>query len=322
MMRFWQRRWRVWMDRRLAVATEITLDQRRIFIMPTRQGVLFAMMIAALFVGGINFANNLMLGLAFWLGSLYVVLILHTYRNLAGVWIRGERPESGQQGGRVGWTCCVGDAAGRPHHALQLDQGDLSWSVDLPVGASKEYHQSICPPRRGLVQPARLRVRSHWPFGLVQAWSWVRLDVRIPVWPRPLPGAPDPLWTQAHHEAASSLQRAGHEDFQGLAAWREGESFSQVAWKQVARTGQWLRQERSEPLAAGVIRIRFEDDPDPDQERVLARMCARVMQQVGTYSLELPGLALGPARGEEHQHRCLLALANWRAIVYRMPDAG
>ncbi len=320
MKAFWQRRWRIWMDRRLAAAKEIILDQRRIFIIPTRQGMLFALVLAALFVGGINFANNLMLGLTFWLGSLYVILIVHTYRNLAGIRLRAERPEPAEQGGQVGWTCIIEDVTGRPHHAVWLGDGQNSWMVDLPIRSLEAIQLHLCPPRRGLVQPGRLRVYSDWPLGLVQAWSWVRLDVRIPVWPRPLHGVHEPRLMPAHQDGSTQRQRSGTDDFQGLAIWREGESLSQVAWKQLARSGQWLRQERVEPTDAGVTQICFDEDPDPDQERVLARMCDQVLKATGIFVLELPGLCLGPAKGEDHQHRCLLALANWRAPLYRMPD--
>ena len=60
----------------------VNLTQRRIFILPTRQGVLFAIVLLIMLIGSINYNNSLGYLLTFLLASLAVVSILHTYRNL------------------------------------------------------------------------------------------------------------------------------------------------------------------------------------------------------------------------------------------------
>ncbi len=58
------------------------LNQRRIFILPTRAGIVYAITLAAMFTGAINY--NLALGhaLVFLLTGLGLVGMLHTFRNL------------------------------------------------------------------------------------------------------------------------------------------------------------------------------------------------------------------------------------------------
>src|SRR5687768_16418037 len=69
----------------------VTLVQRRIFILPTKQGYLFAYVLLLLLVGSINY--NLSLGylLTFLLMSMAGLAMLHTWRNLARLKLRPGR---------------------------------------------------------------------------------------------------------------------------------------------------------------------------------------------------------------------------------------
>ena len=87
--------WQRWLDRRLPRARQVRLDQRRIFILPTGYGVLYLIVAVLLFFGGVNYENNLILALCFLMVSLFVVAILHTFRNLSGLMLRAGGGRSG-----------------------------------------------------------------------------------------------------------------------------------------------------------------------------------------------------------------------------------
>jgi hypothetical protein len=81
-------RFRGWIDQRIPPAREVTLDQRRIFIFPSRVGFFFGGCLLVMLLAAINFENNLSYALTFWLATLFIVAILHTYANLSGLTIR------------------------------------------------------------------------------------------------------------------------------------------------------------------------------------------------------------------------------------------
>ena len=58
-----------------------------------RLGIAFAFMLFAMFLGAMNYANNLALGLTFLLGSLGLTAMHYCHRNLAGVRIRSAASE-------------------------------------------------------------------------------------------------------------------------------------------------------------------------------------------------------------------------------------
>ncbi|MDD3450149.1 MAG: DUF58 domain-containing protein, partial [Gammaproteobacteria bacterium] len=83
-----RRVWRRLATRRPRGAEAAILERHRIYILPTRQGLLFGALLVVMLLGAINYSNNLAFVLTFVLGGQAVVSILYTYRNLAGLRLR------------------------------------------------------------------------------------------------------------------------------------------------------------------------------------------------------------------------------------------
>ena len=77
-------RFRAWVNRRIPPAKHVTLDQKRIFIFPSRTGFFFLLMILLMLVASINYQNNMGFALTFLLANIFVVTILHTYATCRG----------------------------------------------------------------------------------------------------------------------------------------------------------------------------------------------------------------------------------------------
>jgi len=60
----------------------MVLGTRQIYILPTRHGLLFTLVLVALALAAINYSNALAYLLTFLLASMAVVSLLHTQRNL------------------------------------------------------------------------------------------------------------------------------------------------------------------------------------------------------------------------------------------------
>src|SRR3989344_3899239 len=58
------------------------LGRRQLFMLPTRFGLLFAALLVVQLLAAINYGNGLAYALTFLLGSLAVVSMLYTHRNL------------------------------------------------------------------------------------------------------------------------------------------------------------------------------------------------------------------------------------------------
>jgi hypothetical protein len=80
----------------------VTLDQRRIFIFPSRTGFFFGLSLLVMLVAAINYQNNMAYALTFLLANLFVVAVLHSYANLSGLTITAVGAEDGFPGQRDG----------------------------------------------------------------------------------------------------------------------------------------------------------------------------------------------------------------------------
>ena len=78
-----------WLARRIPPARQITLQGRCLFILPTRLGLWYLLVMLAIYLLGTNYQNNLVLLVAYGLGSLFMVTMWLTHRNLLGLSLLG-----------------------------------------------------------------------------------------------------------------------------------------------------------------------------------------------------------------------------------------
>jgi uncharacterized protein (DUF58 family) len=300
-----------WIFRARAPETPpVTLVQRRIFILPTRQGYSFAFAVMVLLVASINYALALGFVLTFTLVSMGGVAMLHTWRNLAHMKLRPGRCDSIFAGETAQFTITVETpSATRFAIAARRRDGDPVYADVIPHGMTP-ITLPVAAPRRGLLRCGRIEIYTRYPVGLFHAWSYVDFDLKVIVYPRPDPaaGAP-PMHSKSDTE--EGIPVAGDEEFNVLRAYRAGDAPKLIAWKALAREQGLLTKEFS-AMASSELWLDWDDARAPDTESRLSVLAQWVIQaeRFGQgYGLRIPGTAIPPNRGEAHRTRCLEALA-------------
>src|SRR5580692_243846 len=86
MRAFMQRRMAAWIRRRQGSdVLPVTLQRRRLYILPTRVGIAFGALLLLMLVAGLNYANSLALLTTFLLAGLALVAMHACHRNLLGL---------------------------------------------------------------------------------------------------------------------------------------------------------------------------------------------------------------------------------------------
>ena len=308
-----RKRYERWLARRLPAARQIVLDQRRIFIFPTGYGFFYLLVAALLFIGGINYENNLILALSFLLASLFMVAILHTYRNLSALGMRNGDSESGFAG-EEGALEVVLFAQRRDHHFIWLCwRGQDPQQISIREGEEESLWLNLPLPVRGRVPAPRLKVESRFPLGLLRTWSYVSLDHYCLAWPQPQETPDCPADGGKENQQAASSGRSGNDEFQGLRGYMPGDSLRRVDWKGYAR-GRGLNIKQFEEPVGGRLWLRWDRLDGVGEEQRLSMLCYWVLEldrQHQPYGLELPGLKLSPDTGDVHRWRLLDALASY-----------
>jgi uncharacterized protein (DUF58 family) len=288
----------------------VTLVQRRIFILPTRHGYGFALMVLLLLLASINYNLSLGFVLTFLLASMAAVAMLHTWRNLAHLRLRPGRCDPVFAGETVSFGVTI-ESPSLARFAIGLRRRDEdAIHADIGVGEPVTLAVPMQTRHRGIARCGRLEVFTRYPLGLFHAWSYVDFDLKALVYPRPDPSAGPPP-SVASNASEEGIPVPGEEEFNMLRAYRAGDAPRQIAWKALARERGLLTKEFS-ATASSELWLDWNDARAPDTESRLSILAHWVLQaeEFGQgYGLRLPGTRVPPGRGDAHRARCLEALA-------------
>lgn len=300
-----------WLLQRIPPGPSVRLDQRRIFIMPTGIGLTYLVAMVLMLLAAINYQNSLAYALTFLLGSVYVVAILHTWRNLAGLILQAAGAEPVFLGEQARLRVRL-ESPGRAYQAVALGWPRSGLQVlDVPAGGTCEVELSLPTDRRGWLRPGRLRVESRFPLGILVAWSWVDLQLAALVYPRP-EAASLPARVGEGDDEDRGLHAAvrGADDFQGLRQWQPGDSRRRLHWKAFSR-GQGLLVKDFAALAGQEPLLDLEALGGELESRlsILCHWVVELSARQQPFSLKLGGQPVGPDLGTDHRALCLRELA-------------
>lgn len=303
-------RWQHWLERRIPATRAVTLDQRRIFIFPSRVGLWFLAALGVMLIAAINYQNNMAFALTFFLFSLFVVAILHTFANLSGLQLAAVRAQPVFAGDAAEFDIQLQRSPRRRHHGIQLGWPRQPLTevslTDAEQQIARLFHAT---ERRGWLRPGRLLVQSFYPLGLLRAWTWIDLDQAALVYPRPL-ACPRPLGAGEGQGDGDKRRQLGSEDFHGFRAYRSGDNLRHVLWRARAKGLPLQTKQFSEPQVQ--TQWLDWDALSGDRETRLSQLCYWVLElhrQNVVYGLRLPGAALELGAGNEQRERALQRLA-------------
>jgi uncharacterized protein (DUF58 family) len=306
------------------------LNRKRIYILPTRQGLVFGIVLMVMLAGSMNYNNALGFALTFLLISLALVSLLHTYRNLAGLRVSARPAPAAFAGSVARFPIAVDNAGGARRDGVVITEqravDDSVIHLDLTADSNVRVELPVATARRGWRDLHRICIASRAPFGIFRAWYRVPVDVRSIVYPKPFGDLPLPT-----HDAESGADGghggSGREDFAGLREYQRGDSVRHIHWKAAAH-GDTLPVKRFDGARTRDVVLSFEDTPAGDVELRLSQLAAWVIKAEAEglhFTLRLPDTGAvdsDPERGAQaaadsgpaHRDACLRRLA-----LYRLP---
>jgi uncharacterized protein (DUF58 family) len=306
-----------WARRRQgADAHAVSLKRRRIYILPTRFGAVFALMVFAMLLGSLNYNASLGFTLTFLLTGVGLVAMHHCHNNLLGATIKFLGAAPVFAGERAEFRIAIGNDGLAPRLEIELGlQEHAAGPVDVAPGAAEVLRLGVPAERRGWIGLERFRVETRYPARLFRAWTWVHMDTRCLVYPRPADaGRPLPDGSAG---GMRGQPQPGDDDFAGLRSAAAGDPLQRIAWKAYARTDVLLLKE----FASGTeraCRLDWDMLPELDVEprlSQLARWCLDADAAGRSVALRLPGKEVPLGIGEQHLAACLEALALFDAGI-------
>jgi uncharacterized protein (DUF58 family) len=290
----------------------VRITRQRIYIVPTRFGYGFAVLLLVMLLGAMNYSNSMAFALTFLLMGLGLLGMHHTHANLLGLQVRTGRSEpvfAGDEARFELWLENLSDSS-RYTVALGWPDAPAAQFLDVPARSQQAGLLALPAPQRGWLKAPRFAVATEFPLGLLHAWTWIELDMQALIYPRPAPpGTVPPAW--GGQGGLLSQERAGVDEFIGLRAYAAGDAPKSIHWKNFARLDEPVVKRFGESQSEARV-LHWDQLAGLDTEArlsLLTRWLLEAEAQGVPYRLVLPGQDLGPALAGAHRAQCLRALA-------------
>lgn len=315
-----QRRINRWIATRTPrIAGPWIVNRRRVYILPTRYGYGYALLLVVMLLGAMNYSNSMAFALTFLLAGLGLIGMHHTHGNLVNVQVRQTRVIPVFTGEYASFTIELANPSQAPRFALSAAwQDDQSaslmtpaLSIDLAANHSATLTLTQPSAQRGWLPAPRFAVFTEFPLGLFHAWTWVELDMRCLIYPKAAARGERPLDSAGGHGVRSGL-RNGQDDFAGLRSYQRGDASRAIHWKSFPKQLRPMVKQFSETLENELWFDWAELPAIWEIEKrlsILTRWIIDADAQGRSYGLRLSSQIFPPAQGAEHRHQCLQALA-------------
>ena len=313
-----------WFAARAPRSDSSTLNLRNVYIFFSREGMLFALLLVITFIAGINYGNNLVLGLCFYLISVWLISFHVTFAHISGLQVRLLEVTMAEAGTPVWVTLQLRNESRQPRRQLLFLFEQLSFDQVGVEQATKQKsdktgkkahkkkpstnnHKSILVTRlqdeqiirlpvqtysRGQLELPRLKIKTVYPLGIMRAWSYVYFARSAWVYPKP-----ETFDWQAQYAIVSQEDlptggqyRQGQDDFERLDNYIEGESLARVSWGHVARGQGMFTKHFADPVGHEQT-LDYGDMPAAHHEQKLAKMAygALKLGELGVpFNMRLP----------------------------------
>ena len=293
----------------------ITLNHRRIFILPSLQGLGFVVLIVLLMLIAFVYNNNMAYLLAFLLASIFFITILHSFKSLAGLILTQGHSQAVFSGEAAGFDLVVNNPGHVERFNLQASL-DQTFSFTLAGQEKKTITLYSVTDKRGWHNIDTVTLSSTYPLGLFRAWSPLRFAAKALVYPKPtseeLP-FPEAEADQAQIQSQKLVNKnsKGSDDFYGLKEYQAGDSIKHIHWKAFAK-GQGLFSKQYGGDSLVELWLNYDQTPGHTIEQRLSQLCRWTIdaEKAGLlYGFTIPGVKLEPNHGKAHYEKCLQALA-------------
>ncbi|WP_201592297.1 hypothetical protein [Psychrobacter sp. Pi2-51] len=324
-----------WFASRAPKSDSATLNLRNVYIFFSREGMLFAVLLVITFIAGINYGNNLVLGLCFYLISVWLISFHVTFAHISGLKVQLIEVTMAEAGAPVWVTLQLRSESRQPRRQLLFGFEQVDKETDKKsskkIKPNVDSQNSVLVTRlqgeqiirlpvqthsRGQFELPRLKIKTVYPLGIMRAWSYVYFARTAWVYPKP-----EAFDWQAQYAVASledlptgGQYRQGQDDFERLDNYIEGESLARVSWGHVARGQGMFTKHFADPVGHEQS-LDYADMPAVHHEQRLAQMTYGAMRlgELGApFKMRLPSDASAAApmgEGDSFAQACLLRLA-------------
>jgi uncharacterized protein (DUF58 family) len=303
---------KTWFRTAVTIGSTTTLSRRHIYILPTRFGWLYGLLLVGLLTGSINYSISLGFAITFLLTGLGLITMLHTWRNLANLKIEAKRAAPVFAGEQAVFELTVIEDSSRARYSIFATFIDQEADIqDVPALGEGAFRLSLLSQKRGWLKAPRITFSTEFPVSLFHVWAYAQTANQCLIYPNPSLRSQILPSTDADGASGKLSTIQGDDDFAGHRNYQFGDSPKRVDWKASSRE-QGLLVKQFQGEASSTLWLDFNATTGNNLELRISQLTRWVIDadtQHLKYGLRLPQLSIQPSTGDAHYHQCLTALA-------------
>ena len=289
---------------------EVRLDKNRVYILPTKIGVLFGLLLIVLLLGSVNYGKSLGYMLVFLLAGVGNIAMFATWRNLAGLRLRAGGCAPVFFGEEASFAVLLENCDPVARYSVAISQHGHEYEVvDVPPDGVGQIYFRKRAEQRGLLSAGHFRLYTEFPTGLFVAWTWIELSMQCVVYPKPVASASMPAGVSMA-DGECDMHGDGLEEYTGLRKYQTGDSW-RVSWKATARSDELHTKEFAggHPLMQWIEWNAIAASGTEARLSIMTRLVMDAEAGHRHYGLRMPNIEIPPDHGNRHYQQCLKYLA-------------
>lgn len=295
---------------------DFTVGRRDLYILPTRIGWYYSLILIALFAIAVKFDNQAAFMMLFILTSVGMIAMVYTHNNMIGLGLSAKPGKTVFVGELACFNLTVHNDHNKPRNAVWLMSAGVQQLINVAANQQRSYELKFPTVHRGYLSCEQTTLTSHFPIGVFFCWTRrYNSQQRCLVYPQPLDLVPFPIdGSSSGKQAAKTNIQLGGEDFAGMKSYQPGDRLRDIHWPSLAKTNKLITVQHEAQNSSSINLSWFTLPSMMNIEDRLSQLCYWVIdaeQQGVRYQLEMPSHTIEYDNGLSHYHKCLTVLALW-----------
>jgi len=292
------------------------VGRRQLYILPTRIGWYYGLILIALFAIAVKFDNQPAFMMLFILVAIGMVAMVYTHNNVIGLELNSHPSNNIFAGEPALFPVTIQNNSRSARHAVWIICAGFHQLANLKANQSHTFELKLPSVQRGYLNCDPINLSSQFPIGVFFCWTKrFNTEQRCLVYPQPLDLIPFPDdGSYAGRQQATANIRAGAEDYAGMKSYQAGDRLRDIHWPSLAKTSKLVSIQYENHNNSSVNLSWFSLPNSLSVEDRLSQLCYWVIdaqQQGQRYQLEMPNHTVEFDNGLTHFHECLSVLALW-----------
>lgn len=307
-----KKRFKQWMSQHNPPsASSISLHNRRLYILPTRFGVMYCFLLLVIFLAAINYQNSLSFVLSFLLTAIGIVSLWQTHKNLLHIEARLIPPTAVFCGETIELPIVLSHQ--HPFHRYSIGlqyQNHAPNYINLEPNSEQQSIIRLPTSQRGVYSLDGITIFTRFPTGLFHCWGWLQFTQSVTVYPTPISAQLTSLAAESDQQGTHKVNTIDGDDFEGLREYKQGESLKHISWKALAQ-GRGKLTKTFHGNSQPSLWLDWDKITASSIEERLSKLTSLVLKAHTSgqqFGLKIPGTLIEKDSGLKHKEQCLHAL--------------